>query len=109
VWAKLADACFRKYGKGVAFRAALHGGDYDVFRRDELQAELAAIATDGDVDIDLKTTTFMDAGAIGLLIAFRRQLLEKQPDAHVRLLHAQPIIRRVLELSKAADLFEFAP
>jgi anti-anti-sigma regulatory factor len=93
----------------VGVRAALEGGDYDVFRRDELRAELAAIKAEGDVDIDLRTTTFMDAGAVGLLIAFRRDVLERHPKARVRLLHAAPIVRRVLELSRAADLFEFAP
>jgi anti-anti-sigma factor len=93
----------------VGFRVALKGGDYDVFRREELRAELAAIDVDADVDIDLTTTTFMDAGAVGLLIAFRRRVLNKNPNARVRLIGASRIVRRVLELSKAEELFEFSP
>lgn len=105
----LALGCFRAYRYGVGGRVALKGGEYDVFRREQLRAELAAIDTDGDVEIDLSTTTFMDAGAIGLLIAFRRRLLDANPKARVHLIHAAPIVRRVLELSRAEDLFEFSP
>ncbi len=90
-------------------RAALQGGEYDVFRREELRAEFAAIEAEDDVEIELGTTTFMDAGAIGLLIAFRRRLLEQNAKVRVRLLNATPIVRRVLQLSKADDLFDFAP
>jgi anti-anti-sigma factor len=87
----------------------LQGGDYDVFRRDELKAELDAIDAGTDVDVDLKATTFMDAGAIGLLIVFRRRLLDADPNSRVRLLNVPPIVRRVLEISGAAKLFEIAP
>lgn len=88
---------------------ALQGGDYDVFRRDELRAELDAIDAGADVDVDLKATTFMDAGAIGLLIVFRRRLLNADPNTRVRLLNVPSIVRRVLEISGADALFEIPP
>jgi anti-anti-sigma factor len=93
----------------VVFRAALKGGDYDVFRREELRAELLQFEPDTDIEIDLSSTTFMDAGAVGLLIAFRRRVLEKNRNARVRLTGASRIVRRVLQLSKAEELFDFAP
>jgi anti-anti-sigma factor len=93
----------------VVFRAALKGGDYDVFRREELRAELSRIEADTDIEIDLSSTTFMDAGAVGLLISFRRRILEKNRRARVRLIGASPIVRRGLQLSKAEELFDFAP
>lgn len=93
----------------MVVRAALKGGDYDVFRRDELRAELAVIDANTDVELDLRSTTFMDAGAVGLLIVFRRRLVEKNPKARVTLIGAAPIVRRVLQISKSEELFEFAP
>lgn len=80
-----------------------------MFRHDDLRAELAAIDANTDVELDLTGTTFMDAGAVGLLIVFRRRLLDKNPKARVTLIGATPIVRRVLQISKAEDLFEFAP
>lgn len=98
------------YGYGVgATRVALKGGEYDVFRRDSLKAELDAIPARGDVELDLRATTFMDAGAIGLLIGFRRRLLDEAPDARMRLLNAPPIVRRVLILAGGESLFEITP
>lgn len=90
----------------MATRAVLQGGDYDVFRRDELRAELDAIEPAEIVELDLKRTTFMDAGAIGLLVAFRRRVRQQYPDAQVRLLNTPSLVRRVLKLSACDDLFE---
>lgn len=109
VWAILRSVAFARYRYHVGRRVALEGGEYDVFRREQLRAELAAIDAEGDVEIDLSTTTFMDAGAIGLLIAFRRRVLDAHPKARVRLIQVAPIVRRVLELAKAGDLFDFSP
>jgi anti-anti-sigma regulatory factor len=90
----------------VATRVVLDGGDYDVFRRDELRAELDAIEPAELVELDLKKTTFMDAGAIGMLVAFRRRVREQYPDARIRLVHTPSLVRRVLKLSACDDLFE---
>ncbi len=64
---------------------------------------------DTDVDLDLNTTTFMDAGAVGLLVVFRARVLEQTPKARIRLLNAAPIVRRILQMSRAEALFEFSP
>ena len=85
---------------------ALHGGEYDVFRREELRAELESIELTGDVDIDFRDTTFIDAGAAGLLLAFRRRLVERVPSARIRLINVPPIVRRLLQVSGAAGAFE---
>lgn len=90
-------------------RVTLRGGEYDVFRREELRAELDAIDAGSDVDLDLGTTSLMDAGAVGLLLAFRRRVKQANPKARVRLLNAAPIVRRILKISRVEDLFEFAP
>lgn len=93
----------------VVLRVSLRGGDYDVFRRDELRAELDAIDTDMDIELDLGATSLMDAGAVGLLAAFRRRIVSKNPRAKVRLVNARPIVRKVLALSELDALFELVP
>jgi len=87
----------------------LRGGEYDVFRREELRTELAAVELSGDVEIDLRNTTFMDAGAIGLLLALRRRLQARDPVARVHLVNVPPIVRRLLQISGTADAFGVRP
>lgn len=91
----------------MASRVTLRGGEYDVFRRQELSAELGAIDTGSDVDLDLSTTSLMDAGAIGLLIALRHRVQQSNPNAVVRLHNVAPIVERVLKICRADELFEF--
>lgn len=86
---------------------SLHGGEYDIWRREELRSELDAIDASGDVIIDLNRITFMDAGAIGLLLSFRRRVRENNKNARVTLRNTPPIVMRVLKLSRADQLFEF--
>lgn len=93
----------------VVLRVSLRGGEYDVFRREELRAELDAIDTDTDIELDLSTTSLMDAGAVGLLAAFRRRVVSRNPRAKVRLLNAAPIVRKILSVSKVDALFELVP
>jgi anti-anti-sigma factor len=88
----------------VGTRIALRG-EYDVWRRDELRTELEEVALKDDVLIDMSEVTLMDAGSVGLLIALRHRLLEQSPNARVFLLNASRIVRRVLDLSGAKDLF----
>lgn len=93
----------------VVLRVSLRGGEYDVFRREELRAELDAIDTDTDIELDLSATSLMDAGAVGLLAAFRRRVVSRNPRAKVRLLNAAPIVRKILSVSKVDALFELVP
>jgi len=87
---------------------SLHGGDYDIWRREELRSELDAIDASGDVIIDLTGITFMDAGAVGLLLGFRRRVRETNGHAQVTLRNTPPIVLRVLKISRADQLFEFS-
>ncbi len=86
---------------------SLNGGEYDIWRREELRSELDAIDASGDVIIDLNHITFMDAGAVGLLLAFRRRVRESNRQARVTLRNTPTIVMRVLKLSRADQLFEF--
>ncbi|HEV3153544.1 MAG TPA: STAS domain-containing protein [Candidatus Baltobacteraceae bacterium] len=86
--------------------AVLNGGEYDVFRREDLRAELDSIEVQGDVDLDLRETTFIDAGAAGLLVSFRNRVRNRYPKAHVRLVNVPPIVRRLLQVSGTAEAFE---
>lgn len=87
----------------------LSGGEYDVWRRNELRAELDAAPLSGEVIIDLSRVTFMDAGAVGLLLALRKRVYDYDPKARVTLRGTPPIVRRVLSIAHAEDLFEFSP
>lgn len=87
----------------------LSGGDYDVWRRHELRSELDSAEVSGEIIIDLSRVTFMDAGAVGLLLAFRKRVYERDRNARVTLRSTPHIVRRVLEIAHAEDLFEFTP
>jgi len=85
----------------------LAGGEYDIWRREDLRSELDRVDASGNVTLDLSRTTFMDAGAIGLLLALRRRVQQASPRARVTLHKTPAIVRRLLELSHADDLFDF--
>jgi anti-anti-sigma factor len=82
-------------------------GEYDIFRREELRSELEQADLTSDVAIDLRETVFLDAGAVALLIGLHRRLSRRTPDARVVLLNAPRLVRRVIELSNAQNLFDF--
>lgn len=82
-------------------------GEYDVWRRNELQAALESAELSNAVVIDMSRVTFMDAGAVGLLIGFRRRLRERFPQGKVVLRRVPRIVRRVLAISRAEALFDF--
>lgn len=83
-------------------------GEYDVWRRAELQEQLGRADLSGDVVIDLGRTTLIDAGAAALLIALRKRLYEANPSAQVVLMNAPRAVRRVLDICRAGDLFVFS-
>lgn len=87
----------------------LSGGEYDVWRRNELRTELDGAELSSEVIIDLSRVTFMDAGAVGLLLAFRKRVYEYDPKARVTLRNTPQIVRRVLSIAHAEDLFDFSP
>ncbi|HKU67391.1 MAG TPA: STAS domain-containing protein [Candidatus Baltobacteraceae bacterium] len=83
-------------------------GDYDIWRREELREELERADLTGDVTIDMSGTTLIDAGSAALLISLRHRLTERTPDARVVLRNAPRIVKRVLQLCGATNLFVFA-
>jgi anti-anti-sigma factor len=90
----------------VGSRVTLRG-DYDIWRRDELRAELERLDLNDDIILDMTGVTLVDAGCAGLLITLQRRLQERTPKARVILLNTPRIVRRVLELCGAAALFTF--
>ncbi|HZZ64675.1 MAG TPA: STAS domain-containing protein [Candidatus Baltobacteraceae bacterium] len=86
---------------------SLSGGGYDIWRREELRSELDAIIASEHITIDLRTTTFMDAGAVGLLIGFAKRVRRQSPGARITLRNAPSIVRRVLRITAADKLFDF--
>ena len=83
-------------------------GDYDVWRRDELRLQLESVDVTGEITIDLSGVTLMDAGSAALLIALQHRVAQHSPNARVTLLNAPRIVKRVLDLCRASDLFVFA-
>jgi anti-anti-sigma factor len=90
----------------VSSRIALRG-DYDIWRREELRAELDVLDLSNDVTIDMSRVSLMDAGAVSLLISLQHRLRERNPKANVILLGAPRIVKRVIDLCGAAGLFVF--
>lgn len=84
----------------------MSGGGYDVWRREELRSELDAIIASEHITLDLSTTIFMDAGAVGLLIGFAKRVRRIHPGARITLTNASPIVRRVMRLTAADKLFD---
>jgi anti-anti-sigma factor len=88
----------------LATRITLRG-EYDVWRRSELQQKLEGVDLTDDLLIDMSDVTLMDAGSVGQLIALRHRMLEQTPKARVILLNVSRIVQRVLDLAGAKDLF----
>ena len=91
----------------VSTRLTLRG-DYDVWRREELRLELQSVDVTGDITIDLSGVTLMDAGSAALLITLKHRAEKESPNARVILLNTPRIVKRVLDLCGASDLFVFA-
>ncbi len=79
----------------------LGAADSDRFR-EQVRAALA----DGqkNIDIDLGQTTFVDSCGLGSLIALHKTACSRK--GAVRLLHPQPPVRQILELTRMHRIFE---
>lgn len=82
-------------------------GEYDVWRREQLRSGLERLDLSGDVCIEMRDVSLMDAGAVSLLIHLQRRLHERAPGARVILSNAPRIVRRVIDLCGASELFVF--
>jgi len=77
-------------------------GELDLATRDSMRVVLTPL--EGDVVIDLRSVTFLDSGAIGVLVHTRNRLLGAGGD--LRLREPQPFIRRSLQIVGLADWIE---
>ena len=70
--------------------------------RDEARAAL----TDGlkHIEIDLSGTTFIDSCGLGALIALHKTACARK--GGVRLLHPQPPVQQILELTRMHNIFQ---
>lgn len=83
----------------------LLGGYYDVFRKADLRAELAAIEPHSDVVLDLATTDQLDCGSLGLMVARLREWRKEKPQTNLRLINVSTRIARVLTILGLDTLF----
>jgi anti-sigma B factor antagonist len=56
------------------------------------------------IEIDLSETTFLDSCGLGALVALQQAANRRQGE--VRLLHPQPPIQQILELTRMQQLFD---
>ncbi len=56
------------------------------------------------IEIDLSQTTFVDSSGLGALVALHKTACARQ--GRLRLLHPQPPVRQILELTRLDRVFE---
>jgi anti-anti-sigma factor len=83
----------------------LHGGDYDISRKEDLRSELDRTEPHSDVVLDLALTDFVDCSCLGVFIAKLREWRQQDPDTKVRLRNVAPRIARMLSLLELDRLF----
>jgi anti-anti-sigma factor len=83
----------------------LDGGEYDVARKEDLQAELEKTEPHSDVVLDLAKTDYMDCSCVGVLIGKLHEWRGEDPDTHIRLRNVAPSIARMLGLLELDRVF----
>ncbi|GIF01470.1 STAS domain-containing protein [Paractinoplanes rishiriensis] len=78
-------------------------GELDITARDDLHDAIVAALGHGDVTVDLGGATFIDSEALGALIDGYNAA--QAGSARFRVINAQGLVARVLEVSGALDLF----
>ncbi len=76
--------------------AALHGGEYDIGRRDELKAELDLISPHSDVVIDLTSTVSLDCYSLGMMVGKLKEWRAEKPGTNLRLLNVNRDLVKVM-------------
>lgn len=66
-------------------------GEWDVFRRTELQSVLQPAECLDDVSLDLSELTFLDASVLGSFVHLRNRVREHNSAGRVRIVAASPI------------------
>jgi anti-sigma B factor antagonist len=78
-------------------------GEFDISCAEQVRAELLEIAV-SSVVIDLSDLEFMDAAALSVLVAARREM--RATGHRVRIRGAQGLPRRVFEITELDDLLD---
>ena len=81
-------------------------GEYDIARKDELNAALAAADRADLAVIDLEHVTYLDSTAIGALIALKKRMASNGRRGDIRIEGASPTILRVFKLCALDRVFE---
>jgi anti-anti-sigma factor len=85
--------------------ATLHGGSYDIVRRNELKAELDLVEPHSDVALNLGRVEYLDCSCLGVMVE-RLQLWRKaRPGTNLRLQNVPPEVVKVLRLLELDRLF----
>ncbi|GAC1391204.1 MAG: hypothetical protein NVSMB31_08510 [Vulcanimicrobiaceae bacterium] len=85
--------------------AALHGGDYDIGRKDELKAELDAISPHSDVVIDLANTASLDCFSLGIMVSKLEEWRAEKPGTNLRLLNVNRGVEKVMRSLRLERIF----
>jgi anti-anti-sigma factor len=84
-------------------------GEVDLANAPELRDRLLAMLHDHDpdlLDVDLGGVTFLDCTGLGALIGARNAAVNA--GRQLRVLHPQPFVRRILEVTGLLDVFTAA-
>lgn len=73
-------------------------GEYDLYRKPELEQALEPASTASTAIIDLSAVSFLDSTSIGCLVKLKKTMRLNCTDAAVYLIGARGIVLRVLEL-----------
>ncbi|HEY8314456.1 MAG TPA: STAS domain-containing protein [Candidatus Baltobacteraceae bacterium] len=81
-------------------------GEFDLFRRDELAAALEPAAAADVAELHFVDTAYMDSTALGCMIRLRKQMLQRNPRSHVRIIAPTPQVRKLFEVAGLSEVFE---
>jgi len=80
-------------------------GEWDFFRRDELEAVLQPAESLDDVSLDLSEMTFLDASVLGSFVRLRNQVLKRNGAGKVRIVAASRAVIRLFAICDLCLLF----
>lgn len=79
-------------------------GEYDLWRRDELEAELKPAESADIAVLDLRDVTYIDSTALTCLVRLKKRMAENGA-GELRLVAPQPNVRKILSLTQLERIF----
>jgi anti-sigma B factor antagonist len=81
-------------------------GELDAVHAPNFREQARKAMTDGhcNVEVDLSKTTFIDSCGLGALVSLHKSAASR--NGRVRLLHPQPQVQQILDLTRMPLLFE---